>query len=215
MTPELVGQPLFHRRRERGAVAPLGSRAREVLEQRFVGGVLGGAGEAGEEVPLLEVELAQVGHPRGVGQRLGLVREERPHLRFGLDVRFLAGEAEALGVVEVAAGADREQHVVRLGVLPAEVVRVVGGHDADAELRPQPQHPLGDQPLLGDPVLLDLEPEAVRAEQPGEPLGARLGLLVLALPERSGRPRPRGRRPGRRCPRECAASTSLSIRGRR
>ena len=54
------------------------------------------------------------------------------------------------------------------------------------ELGPEPQHPFGDQPLLGDPVLLDLEPETVRTEQPGEPLRARLGLLVLARPERVG-----------------------------
>ena len=72
---------------------------------------------------------------------------------------------------------------MRLGVLAAEIVRVVGGDDADAELLRQPEHALGDEPLLGDAVLLDLEPEPVRAEGPREPLGALLGLLVPPLPE--------------------------------
>ena len=183
MTPELVGQPLLDRRRERRAVAPGRALPGQVLEQGLVGGVPGGAGKPGEEVLLLEVELAEVGHGLGVGQDLRVVRKERLHLLLGLDVRLLAGEAEALGVVEVAAGADGEQHVVRLGVFAPEIVRVVGGHDADAQLLAQPEHPLGDQPLLGDPVALDLEPEAVPSVHPREPFGAALGLLVAALPE--------------------------------
>ena len=154
-----------------------------MVEQGLVGGILGGAGELGQEVALLEVELAQVGHGGRIGQRVRPVRKQRLHLRFGFDVRFLAGEPEALGVVQIAAGADGEQHIVRLGILPPEIVRVVGGDHADAELLAQAQHPLGDQPFLRDPVLLDLEPEPVRSEGPAEPLRAPPGLLEPSLPE--------------------------------
>ena len=95
----------------------------------------------------------------------GCSGKERPHLRLGLDVRFLAGEAEPLGIIEVAAGADREQDVVRFRVFPLEVVRIVGGDDTEAELAPESEHALGDRPFLGDAVLLDLQPEAVGTER--------------------------------------------------
>ena len=72
---------------------------------------------------------------------------------------------------------------MRLGVLAPEVVRVVGGHDADAQLLAQPEHALGDQPLLGDAVLLHLEPEAVLPEHPANHSALRLRLLVPALAE--------------------------------
>ena len=115
-----------------------------------------------------------------------MLREERPHLRLALDVRFLAGEAEALGIVEIGPGADGQQHVVRLGIFPAEVVGVVGGHHADAQLLAQPEHALGDQALLGDAVVLDLEPESVLPEQLRKPLRGGLGVLVAPGPERVG-----------------------------
>ena len=180
---ELVRQPLRHLRWERRPVAALRALAREVLQQRLVAGVAGRAGEAGQEVLLLEVELAEVRHPRGVGERVRLAREQRPHFLLRLHVRFLSREAEPLGIVEVAPGTDREQHVVRLRVLPPEIVRVVGGDHADAQLLAQAEHPFRDQTLLGDPVLLDLQPEAVGAEGAREPLGAFLRLLVLPLAE--------------------------------
>ena len=113
-----------------------------------------------------------------------MVREERPHLLLALHVRLLPGEAEPPGIVEVGRGPDRQQHVVRLGVLAAEVMRIVGGHDAETQLPAEAQHPLGHHPLVGDAVLLDLEPEAVLAEAAREPLRRGAGLVVAARAER-------------------------------
>src|SRR5207247_5193484 len=66
---------------------------------------------------------------------------------------------------------------------PAEIMGVVGGHHADAQLLAQAQHPLLDDPLVGDAVLLHLQPEAIPTEHAREPLGAAPGLLVLPLAE--------------------------------
>ena len=139
--------------------------------------------EARQEVALLEVELAEVRHPLGVVDGLRVVGKEGAHLLFRLHVRLLPGEAEALRVVEVGARPDGQEHVVRLGVLAAEVVRVVGGHHAETEVLAQPEHPLRHEVFLGDAVLLDLQPEAVRAEALGEPGRAPARLLVVALPQ--------------------------------
>src|SRR5205809_3400973 len=65
--PQLVGEPLFHWRGQRIAVARPRSRAREVDEQVIVGGELRRPGKLGQEVALLEVELAQLGDARGLG----------------------------------------------------------------------------------------------------------------------------------------------------
>jgi len=70
---------------------------------------------------------------------------------------------------------------VRLGVLPAEVVGVIGCDDAQPELAPQAEHALGDQLLLGNAVFLDFEPEPLGSEGAGEPLRRPPGLLEIAL----------------------------------
>jgi hypothetical protein len=56
-----------------------------------------------------------------------MIGKHRPHLGFGFDVGFLAQKAETLGIVEIASGADGQQHIVGLRVFPLEIVRIVGG----------------------------------------------------------------------------------------
>ena len=73
-----------------------------------------------------------------------------------------------------------------LGVVLAEIVRVVRRHHGHPQLGRQPEHALGDELLLGDAVALDLQPEAVRPEQVGEIPGARLRRLVIPLPQIQG-----------------------------
>ena len=94
----------------------------------------GGAGEAAAGSSSSRSRTRR-GRPRSGCWRASRAGPGRaPHLLLGLDVRLLAGEAESLRVVEVAAGADGQQHVVRLGVLAPQVVGVVRRDDADAQL---------------------------------------------------------------------------------
>ena len=51
-----------------------------------------------------------------------------------LQVELLGVEAQPLAVLHLLAGADAEQHVVRLVVLAAQVVRVVGGDERASPL---------------------------------------------------------------------------------
>ena len=68
-----------------------------------------------------------------------------------------------------------------LGVVLLQVVRVVGGRHGKSELGGEAKHPLGDGVFFGNAVILHLQPEAIRSERPGEPLGARLRGLVIPL----------------------------------
>ena len=70
-----------------------------------------------QEIALLEVELAQLGHALRFRHDLRVVGEQRAHLRLRLDVALLTEEAEPVGIVQILSRADREQHVVRFGVL--------------------------------------------------------------------------------------------------
>ncbi len=73
---------------------------------------------------------------------------------------------------------------MRLGILPAEVVRIIGGDHADAQLLAQLEHSGIHLDLFRNAVLLNLEPEAVRSEASWRTIRRRpLGLLVVALPQ--------------------------------
>lgn len=93
-------------------------------------------------------------------------------------------EAEALGVVDGGAGLHAEEGVVGLGVLPSGVVAVVRGQ----ERRPDPAgqgDQLGVGPvLLGQAVVLELDEEAVLAEDVLEPAGEFGGPLLVPRQER-------------------------------
>ena len=70
-----------------------------------------------QEVPLLEIEFAQLGDAGRFCQDVGPVAEQAAHLALGLDVALLSEKAKALGIVEVFPRPDRQQDVVGLGII--------------------------------------------------------------------------------------------------
>ena len=89
----------------------------------------------------------------------------RGHLRGRLRGRSPAvSNFIRFGRVEVVARADAQQDVVRVVLLAVDVVQVVGDDERQAGLGRQAQQLLVEPALLGDPVVLELEEEAVLAE---------------------------------------------------
>ena len=109
-------------------------------------------------------EVDHLGDAPGVADRLGLVREQGRHLGRGLEVEVAGLEAHPVGRVEVVARAHAQQHVVRLVLGLVHVVEVVGHHQREPHLGREPQELLVEAPLLGDAVVLELEEEAVGAQ---------------------------------------------------
>ena len=109
-------------------------------------------------------DVGHLGDPAGVADRLELVREQRGHLGRGLHVELGRVELHPVGRVEVVAGPDAEQHVVGLGLVLAHVVQVVGDDEREADLGRQPDQLLVEPLLFGHAVVLELEEEAVLAE---------------------------------------------------
>ncbi len=137
---QLVIEPLPDVGRQGGPVPVLRARGHQRHEVVVLRGVLRRPRKLRQEVPLLEVQLAEVGHPLGVGDGVGVIREQGPHLLLRLHVALGAREPEPVGIVEILPRADREQDIVRLGILPAEVVGIVGGHDRQPEVAGELEH---------------------------------------------------------------------------
>ncbi len=93
---------------------------------------------------------------------------------------------EAVGVVDARPGRDAAEHVVGGYVVVGEVVHVVAGDGAEAELGGQVGE-FGIQPaLLGQAVILELDEEAVRAEDAEVVLGDGAGGRAVAAQQGLG-----------------------------
>ncbi len=108
-----------------------------------------------------------------------LVGEERRHLGRRLEVEVGRVELEPAGGVEVAAGADAEQDVVRLGLALVDVVEVVRHDERQPGLGRQAEELLVEPALLGQAVVLELEEEPVTAEDVAVLAGELPGVLPV------------------------------------
>ncbi len=139
--------------------------------------------------PELTERQGQVGHlgdAPAVADRLELVREEGRHLRGVLHVELVRLELEAARRVEVVAGPDAEQDVVRLGLVLADVVEVVGDDQRQADLRRELEELAVEPGLLGQAVVLELEVEVVLAQDLAVLPGHMAGQLPVLDLERLG-----------------------------
>ncbi len=116
----------------------------------------------------------------------GMVGEERGHLGRRLDVELVGVEAHPVGRVEVVAGPDAEQDVVRLGLVLADVVEVVGHDQRQPGLGREPDELLVEPALVRHAVVLQLEEEAVLAEDVAVLAGEVPGQLPVLDLERLG-----------------------------
>ena len=158
-----------------------------------------------------------------VAEGLGLVREEGRHLGRRLEVELGRLEAQPPGRVEVAARPDAEEDVVGLRLRLVHVVEVVGHHERQSRLRRQAEELRVQAALLRQPVVLQLQVEAVlarRCRRTRRPAAARAPSRRPRAPSGSRR---RGRRTSRSAPRcigpgargRCAACSSTPRGARR
>ena len=134
----------------------------------------------------LELHMAQIRHPLGVVDGLGAVGEQGAHLLLALDVELVRLKAHPVGVLHQLAHLDAHEHVLHGGVLPGEVVAVVGGHHGNARLPAQAHDPRDHRLLLRNPVVLDLQVVPVLPEQLPHLQGVGLGSLVVAVSQAAG-----------------------------
>ena len=106
-----------------------------------------------------EFQIAAVGNFRGIFK--GFLQSGEQFLQFFLafDVEFLGLEFHAVLVIHGFAGLDAQQHILHFGVLPAQVMGIVGDHQRQARFSCQTLNALIDGPLLVNAVILQLKEE--------------------------------------------------------
>ena len=121
--------------------------------------------EARQQRPGIELKGAALRDPHRVRHRLREVPEALGHFGRGLEIELVVVEAHALLIRRHRAGLQAEQDVVRLRIVLAGVVRVVGRDQRDPGALRDASQALVDPRLLLHPVVLDLE-EVVVTEHP-------------------------------------------------
>ena len=127
-----------------------------------------------------------LGDPTRVPEGVGLVGEQRGHLRSRLEIEVVGLELHPARRVDVVAGPDAEQDVMGFGLILVDVVEVVGHDQRQAGLGRQPQELLVEPALLGQAMVLELEEEAVLAEDVAVLAGQLAGELPVVGLERPG-----------------------------
>ncbi len=129
----------------------------------------------------LQLELAHLGDAHGVRERLGKVREGLGHLVGALEKHLVGVVRAGLGLFEGRARRDAAERALRLRVVAAEVVRVVGGHHRQLHGAREVDQDAVYDGLLDEPVILQLDEELARvddlAQQPEE-LSGLVGRLL-------------------------------------
>jgi len=179
---EEVGRAARHVRRQHRPVALAGALVREMAEVLVLGGEPGRHLEPGQlGLAELDLDVGPLGDPEGVVTCFGQLPEQLPHLGGRLQVVLLPLEPEPLGVVDRRAGLHAQQGVVGDGVLPMDVMTVVGGQQRRVQA-PGDLEELGVRALLFvEAVILQLDEQVVGSEDVLEAPGQLERLLVLTL----------------------------------
>ena len=134
----------------------------------------------------LKVVTAHIRDLRRIVCGLGILREQRAHLRLVLDVKLIGLKLHARGVGYGFLHLDAHEHVLIIRVLFLKVVRVVGKRKGYAGFAVEPQQPLGGAVLDLKAVVLYLKIKALRPEKLVKLKGFFLRALVVS---RSQHPR--------------------------
>ena len=134
----------------------------------------------------LKLHAAKLRNFLGIVHRLWAVGEEGAHLLLALNIELLGLKPHPVPVLHQLARLDAHEHVLHGGVLPGEIVAVVGGSQWNACLLAQSQDARIDRLLLGKVVVLDFQIIAVLAEQFPHLQGVGAGPLVVAVAQPPG-----------------------------
>ena len=178
-----------------GGVEPLAETRAANFGKIAVDGVARGYGKFRERIgDLVQLERTTLGKLHGAADHFRSMGEEPFHLRRALDVELVGIEFEALGVVDGVGGLHAEQHFVRMMIVFAEIVAVVGGDQRDVQLFFQAKEVGVDFLFQFQALVLDFEEEIAAAENVLILAWRSFGRFVLALPSGCCR----ARRPGSR-----------------
>ena len=128
-----------------------------------------------------QAEAAALGDIERAREYLGGVLEQARHFVVVLDEELRTVELHAARVVNGLAGLDAQHDVLGVGIVFAQVMAVIGGHERQAEIFLELEEAGMDAVLHLQSLILNLEKEVLFAENIGECSGGRAGGVVIAL----------------------------------
>src|SRR5258708_590649 len=131
-------------------------------------------------VDLVQLEVATLGDGQSARQQVFAFAEDAAHLVGALYEELVAVKLQAVGVMNRLAGLDADQNVLRMRIVLAEIVAVIGRHHGDAKLFFQMKQVGLDAVLFRQSLVLDFEKEIVFAENLAVESGGIARGIVLA-----------------------------------
>ncbi len=148
-----------------------------------VDGVSGGNVELRERRrDFFQAQAAALGDVESSRQDLGRVFEDAIHFVMVLDEELIPVELHARRIVDRFAGLDAQHDVLRVGVVFAKIVAVVGGDEGQAEIFFQLEQARMDFVFHGEALILNLEIEIFFTENVA--IGCSSGESGVVLPFR-------------------------------
>jgi hypothetical protein len=129
---------------------------------------------------LIQLERAALSKLHGAADHFRRVGEKPFHLSSALDVELIAIELEALGIVDGVRRLHAQQHFMRMMIVFAEIVAVVGGDQRNIQFLFQPEEIGVDFLFQLESLILDFQEEVAAAENVLILAGGGLGILVFS-----------------------------------
>ena len=113
--------------------------------------------------------------------RVGVFGKDTAHLILTLDIQLAGFHAHAVGIVERLAGLDAHENLLRVRVLPAEVVAVVRGQQGDARFAADLHEQRDDALFILQIVIHDFHEIVALAEDAFHLAGVGAGRFEIAV----------------------------------
>ena len=113
----------------------------------------------------LEVHVAQIGNFQGIFHRLGILGKKSRHFFCGFDIKLAGLHFQTVGVIHRFSHLDTHEGILHPGILPAEVMGVVGDHQGNTGLLMDADQSLIDGGVIGQIVILEFQVIAVLPEE--------------------------------------------------
>ena len=143
-----------------------------------------------------KVHIAHIRNFCGVFDGTLISGEQGRHFRLATQIEVTGLVAHAVLVRQQFARLDAQQHIVGFRILTAQVVGIVGADQRQARLLVEAQQVLVHLCLLGDAMVLQLQIEAVGAEDLRHLQRVGLGIFILAVAQALGDLARKARRQG-------------------
>ena len=161
---QVMSQPALRIERPQSFQAAGESLAGDVLEVTVEGESVRHVEVRKRIADFFQPHVAAFGNAQGAAQHVGRVLEDPLHFVVTLDEEVRALELHAVGVLDRLAGLDAEHHVLRVGVVLAEIVAVVRCDQRQAKVFFQAEQIGMDAVFLFEALVLNFEKEVVLSE---------------------------------------------------